>query len=117
MLGHHHTDEAKAKMSQAKIGITFTDEHCAKLSAAKIGKPGNNLGNKHTSFSIEKIKVSKRATELRKIVARCSGYLNLPIELGEVLPNHLLWIKNLPKDSFYNPPYQNLKQRPHVKSK
>lgn len=38
MLGRHHTDETKAKISRAHIGRPFTEETRAKISAAMKGK-------------------------------------------------------------------------------
>ena len=81
MLGRHHTDEAKAKVSAAMTGRVFTDEWRAKISEAKTGLSPelteeerqrrrdaatgntNRLGKPFTPEAIEKIKAKRNAYE------------------------------------------------------
>jgi hypothetical protein len=77
--GHLHSEEAKQKMANAKIGRKLSEETKKKMSEARKGKeswnkgkPGTMTGKKHSLESIEKMKqvksdISKETRERMRI--------------------------------------------------
>lgn len=51
MLGRHHSDETKAKMSASGKAKIFTEEHKRNISLSKIGKPNGQTGKKRSQES------------------------------------------------------------------
>jgi len=66
--GKKHTAASRQKMSDANKGISKSDEHRTKISEALLGHTGSFVDRKHTSDTIEKMKVS--AALARKKVSR-----------------------------------------------
>ena len=64
MLGKHHSEKTKKKMSEAKIGKHFSEEHKKKLSKAKSGENHPMFG-KHLSEE-HKNKLSKPILQYSK---------------------------------------------------
>jgi hypothetical protein len=72
------SEETKAKMSLAKLGVKFTEEHCKKLSAARAGRsyeraPTGPISDEH------KLKLSlanigkKRSTEAKERMSKAQS--------------------------------------------
>lgn len=62
MYGKHHSDAAKAKMSQARKGKKFSQTHRDNLSRANMGKKLSN----DTKLKISKAKLGKKLSEEHK---------------------------------------------------
>jgi group I intron endonuclease len=65
MLGRHHTDETKAKMSIANSGRHHTEETKAKIGAANMGNTGR-LGQPQSEETKEKIRIGNIGKNLGK---------------------------------------------------
>jgi|SRR5208282_2729712 len=55
-LGRKRSASTRAKMSQSAMGKKFSTEHCLHISQAKLGQ---GLGRKHSSESIERMRVAR----------------------------------------------------------
>ena len=55
-LGKKRSAETRARMSQSAMGKEFSAEHCLHISQAKIGQ---GVGRKHSSESIERMRVAR----------------------------------------------------------
>lgn len=51
MLGRHHSEESKQKMSESKKGKTLSDEHRRKISESGKGKSHSNKGKANPKLS------------------------------------------------------------------
>jgi group I intron endonuclease len=68
MYGKCHTDEARAKQSEAKKGKTLSDKHKAKLSESRIGEKNHTYGKPRPDEVKAKISNSR--------VGQCTGANN-----------------------------------------
>jgi group I intron endonuclease len=59
MLGKHHSDEAKKKMSKDRLGKPKSKEHRESISRSRMGKPSPTLGKHFSDESRERMSKAK----------------------------------------------------------
>lgn len=80
-IGLKHSEEARKKMSEAKIGKKFSDEHKQKIGDAKMGNT-NTLGLKHSAETCKKMsdaKIGKKfSVEHKQKLSEASRWRKFP---------------------------------------
>lgn len=69
MLGRHHSDEAKAKMSAASKGRIFSLEHRANLSTAHIGQKSHLGHHEHGWHQTEEARAKIAAAMTVRVIS------------------------------------------------
>ena len=98
MQGKTHTDEAKAKMSEAAKGRVLSEDNKQKLIESRKGKPSNSREKEaKVDFSARKIGISRKKAEFEYHIKDLQGNEYIFNNLNEFCRNH-----NLSQSHFRN---------------